>query len=200
MWVCTKEWEMGVLLLNGEGVTLFDKACFKAWFTGQELNHYFFVFFVLILCPVKISHSKKGGGCLTLIGPVVELMCMQYPVLDSLLVFGSEWMSVSANVYKITILMTCLLQLRPGYYLSKKRRVGEGEMKREKRVDHWDAWAEHLRGQLKPRVDLERLCDESVTLQYFNHHISDSGSCIICYESFEILISVSRVNWYSLII
>lgn len=149
---------------------------------------------------MEISHSKKGGECLTCIGSIVELMCVEYPDLDSSLVFGSEWMSVIANVYKITILMTCLLQLRPSYYLSKRQRVGAGEMEWEKKADHQDMWVEHLRGQLKPRVDLERLCDESVTLQYFNHHISDSGSCIICYESFEILISVSRVNWYSLII
>lgn len=39
---------------------------------------------------MEISHSKKGGGCLTLIGSMVDLMCMEYPVLDSLLVFGSE--------------------------------------------------------------------------------------------------------------
>jgi len=45
-------------------------------------------------------------------------------------------MSVIANVYKITILMTCLLQLRPGYYLSKRQRAGEGELEWEKKADH----------------------------------------------------------------
>lgn len=85
---------------------------------------------------MEISHSKKWGGCLTLIWSMVELMCVEYPGLDSLLVFGSEWMSVIANVYKITVLMTCLLQLRPGYYLSKRQRVGEGETEQEKKADH----------------------------------------------------------------
>lgn len=67
---------------------------------------------------------------------MVELMCIEYPVLDSLLVFGTEWMSVIVNIYKITVLMTCFLQLRPGYYLSKRQRVGEGETEQEKKADH----------------------------------------------------------------
>lgn len=48
MWLCTKKPEMRVLLLKGEGVPLFVKACFmaRAQFTGQELNSYFSFFFV----------------------------------------------------------------------------------------------------------------------------------------------------------